>query len=333
MNKLTISLAAIADNYKTLREKFTGVECGAVVKANGYGLGVLPIAEHLQKTSCKKFFVATLEEGIELRKTIKSDIFIFHGAQKNELDDFKKYKLIPVLNNPEQLAIWPKTEPAALHFDTGMTRLGFDNIIDAKDYNIVLVMSHLAIAEDKNNPKNAEQLQSFKKIASAYPNIPKSLCNSYGISLPKEFHFDIARPGIELYGGNRGKNVVKLEAPIIQIHEIDKTKTVGYGGEYTAQKGDVTATIPLGYADGILRTLGNKGKVYCGKYELPIIGRVSMDLITIKLNNLPPAQRKLGTLVEILGEKYNICDMAEDAGTIEYEVITRLGNRFKRIYA
>ncbi len=330
MNKLTISLDAISANYRDLKNKFTGNECGAVVKANGYGLGASPIAARLAKEGCQKFFVAAIEEGIELRKTIKEQIFVFHGAQKNEVLDFQAHNLIPILNSPEQLAAWPKDKPCVLHYDSGMTRLGLTEPV--LDHNPVMIMSHLACADHPDDHKNAEQLENFKKLAAAHPKTPKSLCNTYGISLSSEYHFDIARPGIGLYGGFGMKNVVMLTAPIIQIHEVKKTSTVGYGAEYEAVPGDIIATIPVGYADGIMRSLNHKGKTYCGEYELPVVGRISMDLITIKINNLPPELRRIGQMVEILGEKYNICDMARDAGTIEYEIITRLGNRFERIY-
>jgi len=305
MNKLTISLDAITANYKTLKNDFTGSECAAVVKADGYGLGMTPIAKRLSKEGCRKFFVATMEEGIELRKSIQDQIYVFHGAQKDEIKDFTAHNLIPVINNSAQLEIWPKDKPCVLHFDTGMTRLGFNDLLSMKAYNVVMIMSHLACADESHDGKNSEQLENFHKIAAAFPQIPKSLCNSSGIYLSPKYHFDIARPGIALYGGHNRemRNVVTLTAPIIHIQQISKTSTIGYGAEYECVPGDVIATIPLGYADGILRSLNHKGRVYSGDYELPIVGRISMDLITIKINNLPLEQRRLGTMVEILGEK------------------------------
>lgn len=334
MNKLIISLEAIAANYSMLAKKFSGAECGAVVKANGYGLGALPIARKLAKTGCQKFFVATMEEGIALRKIMKEQIYVFHGVQKNDVNAFTEHGLIPVLNNPLQLEIWPKDMPCALHYDTGMTRLGLDVNEGKLERDIILIMSHLAFTEDEQHPMNRQQLETFKKIAALYPEIPKSLCNSHAVNFSDEYHFDVARPGIALYGGSNKdmKNVVTITASILQIHQVMKPQTVGYGGDYKAMPGDIIATIPIGYADGILRSLGNKGKVYCGGYELPIVGRISMDLVTIKINNLPPELRRVGQMVEVLGEKYNILDMAADAGTIEYEIITRLGNRFERVY-
>lgn len=332
MNKLTISLDAIAANYRTLKSKFTGSECAAVVKANGYGLGATPIAERLAKEGCRKFFVATVEEAIALRKTIKEQIFVFHGAQKNEIKDFTAHDIIPVINTKEQLEIWPKDKPCVFHYDTGMTRLGLDPNISTNENNVLFIMSHLACADEPGDHKNPEQLANFKKIDS---KLPKSFCNSYGIFLPSEYHFDIARPGIGLYGGGSRemKNVVTLTAPILQIHEVTKIQTVGYGAEFEAVPGDLIATIPVGYADGIMRSLNHRAKAYHGEIQLPVVGRISMDLITIKINNLPSEFCRIGTMVEILGEKYNIHDMASDAGTIEYEIITRLGNRFERVYA
>lgn len=342
MNKLTVSLTAIAANYHMLQNRLGPAECAAVVKANGYGLGALPVADKLQNEGCKRFFVATVEEGILLRKVVKDhEIYIFHGAQENEVNDFIGHNLTPVLNNPSQLMSWPKELAAAAHFDTGMTRLGFsaENIDEVKTHNIKLVMSHLASAENIHDSKNVAQLAEFQHIASSFPNAIKSFANSYGVYLQSDYHFNLARPGIALYGGNPlpdqtnpMSNVVKLEAPIIQIHEIQKNKTVGYCATYEAKPGDIIATIPLGYADGILRALSNRGKVFAEGYELPIVGRISMDLVTIKINNLPPEKRRIGQQVEVLGEHYNICDMARDAATIEYEIITRLGNRFERVY-
>lgn len=332
MNKLTISLDAISDNYHRLSEK---AWCGAVVKANGYGLGAAPIAQRLEKEGCGSFFVATLEEAVQLRQTLKtSEIFVFHGAQGKECLIFQEYGLIPVLNNKEQLKDWPNELPAIAHFDTGMTRLGFSEKETGllQGYNIIMLMSHLANAEDAANPNNKKQLDLFNKIGSTFPDKPKSLANSAGIFLDPQYHFELARPGIALYGGLNMNPVVTLTAPIIQIHEIIRKQQVGYGGDYTAEKGDIIGTIAIGYADGILRKLGNRGKFHVDGIEVPVVGRVSMDLITIKLNNLPPERRKIGELVEILGKNYTITDMADDAETIDYEIITRLGNRFERVY-
>ena len=344
MNQLIVSLRAVGNNYRKLKTVINAgsSHCAAVVKADGYGLGAKMVIEKLAAAGCRKFFVATYEEGMNLPKDNQArKIFVFHGAQENELQGLQQRGLIPVINNKQQLKLWPKDLPCALHFDTGMTRLGLSEaeIDEAKTYNPILVMSHLACADEPQNPKNQQQLEAFKKIAAHFPTAEKSLSNSYGIFLGADYHFGLARPGIALYGGNPTpasanpmQPVVTLTAPILQIHEITKPQSVGYGADYSAEKGDIIATIPIGYADGILRTLGNKAVFHHGNHELPVVGRISMDLITIKINNLPPALRQLGVKVEILGEKYTITDMARDAGTIEYEIITWLGNRFERIY-
>ena len=340
-NQLIISLDKLAENYLKLKS-ISNKDCGAVVKAHGYGLGVKLIAERLLASGCNNFFVATLEEAVELRQAInQANIFVFHGLMENEQKMFENHNLIPVLNNPHQLRLWPKNLKAAIHIDTGMTRLGFsaEELSKISGFNIALVMSHLTSAEDVKNISNQTQLTKLQTLSANFPNSLKSLANSSGIFLGKPYHFDLCRPGIALYGGNPTpalknpmQQVVKLLAPILQINIINSERGIGYNSTYIVKKGDITATIPLGYADGIMRTLSNHGYCYVYNTKLPIIGRVSMDLITIKINDLPPEQRRVGQMVEILGESYNICDMAKDAGTIEYEIITRLGNRFERIY-
>ncbi|PIR31637.1 MAG: alanine racemase [Alphaproteobacteria bacterium CG11_big_fil_rev_8_21_14_0_20_44_7] len=342
MNKLYISLENIKHNYKLLKQRLSASECAAVVKANAYGLGVDKVARALATAGCKKFFVATAEEAFELRSILPiEEIFVFHGVQNGEAQDFVDKKIIPVLNNPNQLSRWEAKNPAAVHIDTGMTRLGFEieDIDLLKGYNITLLMSHLACAESRQNPMNYNQLLEFDAAAKHLPYVHRSIANSYGIFLGKEFHYNLARPGIALYGGNPTplqpnpmKQVIHISSQIIQIYEIKKPKTVGYGGLYKASAGSTIATIPLGYADGLPRNLSNRGKVYIENYQVPIVGRISMDLITIDISKLPINHQKIGQEVQIVGDKYTISDMAKDAGTVEYEILTRLGQRYKRIY-
>jgi alanine racemase len=334
MTEFVVSTAALQSNYKLLQSK-TDAECAAVVKADGYGLGSAQVAEAFAKADCSTFFVAHVAEGIELRKAITDEIFILHGVQsKEEAAECTRHNLIPVLNNAEQLEYWQREKPCALHFDTGMTRLGFDakDAEKLKGYNARFIMSHLSCAEDVTDSLNEKQLAEFQQIAKFFPVTFKSLCNSAGILLDKKYHFDIARPGIALYGGLRLKNVVSLHVPILQVNKIESSRTVGYGATYVAEKGDIIATLECGYADIMFRTLGNKGRVYVNGIACPVVGRISMDLITIKINNLPPQLQKVGQKVEILGDNYTICDMADDAGTIPYEILTKLGHRYKRKY-
>lgn len=341
-SKLSISLTALAENYGRLQKQLGGAVCASTVKANAYGLGLEAVAITLANAGCKTFFVATLEEAIELRSILHDlEIFVFHGVQKGEKDDFIAHNLQPVLNNPSQLENWDAELPAAAHIDTGMTRLGF-SVSESKllqGQNLSLLMTHLACAEQLQNPANYAQLQYFDSVAKRFPSIRRSVANSYGIYLGKEFHANLARPGLALYGGNPTpakqnpmQSVIRLTAPILQINRIEEDSSIGYGATYMAKAGDVTATVAIGYADGLMRALSNKGKCFIQNYELPIIGRVSMDLITIDITNLPEIFHKIGQDVEIIGNHYTISDAAKAAGTIEYEILTNLGNRFERVY-
>lgn len=340
--KLYVNLRALRANYARLQAALGGAECAAVVKANAYGLGIEPVALALNEQKCKSYFVANLDEALELRGILpEAEIFVFHGVMENEVEEFKAHSITPVLNNPEQLQIWPQELPAAAHFDTGMTRLGFDPI-DAElisGYNITLLMSHLACAETKQNQKNYQQLYTFDAVAKRYPSIRRSLCNSYGIYLGKQFHASLARPGIALYGGNptpQMKNnmeqVARITAPIIQINHVNEQKTVGYGATYSANPGQTIVTVPVGYADGYMRKLSNRGRAYIQGHELPLVGRISMDLITFDATGLPENFLKIGQELELVNKKYTISEIAKNAGTIEYEFLTGLGNRFKRVY-
>lgn len=341
-SKLTISLTALKNNYQRLQKQLGGAESAAVVKANAYGLGLEPVAITLADAGCRTFFVAHLEEGIELRAILpEAEIFVFHGIQKDEKRIFVEHQLFPVINNPEQLENWDEKYPAAIHIDTGMTRLGFniEQIGFLKNQNINMLMTHLACGEQAKNPANYAQLQFFDDVAKMYPTVRRSVANSYGIFLGREFHANLARPGLALYGGNPTpskpnpmENVVRLTAPILQVNHLQDDSSIGYGATYMAKAGDVIATIAVGYADGMMRAVSNKGKCYIQNYEAPIVGRVSMDLITIDITNMPEIFQKVGQDVEILGNHYTISDAAKAAGTIEYEILTNLGNRFERVY-
>jgi len=341
-SKLFISLNAIKHNYQRLQKQLGGAQCGVTIKANAYGLGLEPVALALQSAGCQTFFVAHLEEGIELRHVLpEAEIFVFHGVQKGEINDFVEHNLYPVLNNPTQLENWDVEYPAAAHIDTGMTRLGFDieQTELLRGQNLNLLMTHLACAELPQSPSNYAQLQYFDNVAKQFPHVRRSVANSYGVYLGTEFHANLARPGIALFGGNPTplkknpmENVIRITAPILQVNRLNDDSSIGYGATYMAKKGDVVATLAIGYADGLIRSLSNKGKCYIQNYETPIIGRVSMDLITVDITNVPEIFQKVGQDVEIIGNHYTISDAAKAAGTIEYEILTNLGNRFERIY-
>ena len=354
---LEINLKNLSKNYSRIKNtvsKFT--EVAATVKANAYGLGVNHVANSLIAEGCKTFFVATLGEGIELRKINKSvNILILNGLNILKIDDYRKKNLIPVINDLNQLKSSEKYSKErkkmkiAIHFDTGMSRLGLDLTQTKKllkDKNqlikyskLELVMSHLACGDEPKNKKNNRQLESFKKIIKFFPNIKKSLSNSAGIQLGRKYDFDIVRPGISIYGGHsqinekaKYKNVITLKAKIIQTRMIKPKETVGYGATFKAKKSMIIGTIPLGYADGFFRKFSNGTSFFIGKTKINMIGRVSMDLVTIDLTKLKNRKFNKINYVEIINKKNSINELSKIISSIPYEILTSLGNRYQRRY-
>ncbi len=354
---LNIDLRAIKNNYKIIRKK-VGKKClvAATVKADAYGLGVKKIVPALIKSGCKNFFVATTNEAIELRKISKHiSIFILNGLVTNELKLIQKYKLIPVINNLKQLFKIEKFQRTkkiklkiALHFDTGMSRLGFDNqeskflfknksIINHSE--VVLIMSHLACADNKKSSKNVNQLKEFKNIRKYFYGSKFSLSNSAGTLLGKKYHFDMVRPGISLYGGHCQinekkiyKNVVSLKAKLIQTRNIKKNDTIGYGATFRANKNMKIGTLGLGYADGFNRLFSNNFKLTFKGKKIDIVGRVSMDLITVDLSRVKFEQDLENIEIEIINDINSINKVSKLINTIPYEILTNLGKRYQRIY-
>jgi alanine racemase len=344
---LTIDLSALKKNYTTLASKLSSGEIACVAKANAYGLGVKEVATTFSQAGCTTFFVATLEEGIELRQILPAvTIYIFHGVLPGTAKELLTHNLTPVLNSPDQINEWqPHADQAAgLHVDTGMSRLGLtpDECAAAKNlknYNINLVMSHLACAEESSHPKNAEQLALFNVLRRNLPAKQASLAASSGIFLDADFHFDLCRAGVSLYGVNptpKSTNlmaqVVRLQAKILQIRSVDTPQTVGYGATHQATKPTKIATLAIGYADGYMRSLGNSGIGFIGDHEVPVVGRISMDLTTVDVTEVPDALLSTGALVDLIGQNNPVDDVARQAGTIGYEILTSLGNRFERRY-
>ena len=371
---LYVDLDALVENYNFFDSKSGKAECGAVVKANAYGLGVIPVARKLFMAGCRKFFVANLDEAIELRDDAlekvdpecHSEIYVFHGIRQWQESAFLKHKLTPVINDYYQLKIWNKAAygkedkfPAVLHFDTGMNRLGFS--VDeakkiAKDKSLIsgldikFIISHLSCPSESKNPANKEQLAKFREVIKSFPKVPVSFVNSSGSFLGKSYFFDIARPGAGLYGVNSTlrdkyesgeeispednpiKNVISLKSKILQIREIDEGETVGYGGFFKVGRKSKIATIPVGYADGYLRSLANKSFVFIEGKKVPVVGLVSMDMITIDVTDVPDKNLREGAEVEIIGEHFNVDQLAIRAGTIGYEILTNLGERYRRVY-
>jgi len=351
---LTIDLDALGTNYRRLNKIAGRSEVGGVVKANGYGLGAREVAACLYTAGCRTFFVAHPGEGIALRETLEdAKIYVLHGLAEATEKDIADASLIPVLNHPGELARYAafaltrdKKLPAALQIDTGMCRLGFSPAeIDNLDHqhlepiDLRLVMSHLVSAEEADNPLNAHQLACFEQRRADHRNIPASLANSSGIFLGTDFHLDLCRPGVALYGvnptpghANPMEPVVTLNAPVFQVHDIDHAGTVGYGATYQVAKGGRIATIPVGYADGYLRSAGEKATARIAGEIVPVAGRVSMDLISLDVSSLPENSVQPGCMVDLIWGADGIDQLADAADTIGYEVLTRLGTRFARRY-
>ncbi len=357
---LTVDLDAIAANYRQLSGVLgRSTECGAVVKADAYGLGLGPVAGALWTAGCRSFFVALAEEGLCLREFLPDAmIHVFNGVDADTAQEMAAAGLIPVLNHPGQIEAWAgeararaATLPAMLQVDTGMNRLGLsaaeaEALAGAPEKTAGLtleaVMSHLACADDRDNPLNGEQLARFeatlKILAPLHPR-RASLANSSGIFLGAPFHFDLARPGAALYGINPGTSdtspmsqTIKLQGKILQTRTIDTPSTVGYGTTHRAERGQRIATLGVGYADGFLRSLSNSASAFIGGVRVPVVGRVSMDLITIDVTAVPAEATLPGALVDLIGPGHTADDLAREAGTIGYEILTALGRRFQRRY-
>jgi alanine racemase len=350
---LEIDLGSLVDNFRRLNDLCQGAECSALMKADAYGLGAPEVARALAAGGCETFFVAHLHEGMALRAHLPDRrIFVLHGPMPATESDFNEHRLIPVLNSREQIDLWGRHAraagglAAALHVDTGLNRLGLsatdvDAIADDPDLlagvEIGLVLSHLACAEETEHPLNPAQRQSFERLRARLPAAPASLANSSGIFLGPEYHYDLVRPGVALYGvnplpgqPNPMRQVVTLKGKILQVREIDRDEAVGYGAVYRAPGPRTIATVPVGYADGFLRSLGNKGMGVIAGVPVPMVGRISMDLITFDVTDAPAEATHPGALIELIGPDMPLSRVAELAGTIEYEILTALSARYHR---
>ncbi|AHG49364.1 alanine racemase (plasmid) [Rhizobium leguminosarum bv. trifolii CB782] len=354
---LRIDLAALGRNYRKLVSMLTPVRAGAVVKADAYGLGAERVASTLYGEGCRHFFVAQFVEAVRLRPTLANDaqIFVLNGLQPGNEIACAERGIVPVLNSLAQWRQWSATArmlkrclPAVLQFDTGMSRLGFPReeraelaaaLGDGSKVEILFIMSHLASADDMESDQNGEQCAEMSCIADEFPGFDLSFANSGAVFLGDAYHGVLARPGIALYGGapNAGANnpmepVVSLTVAVVQTRTVPAGTKVGYGGAYVTQREMRLATIAAGYADGLPRSLGDRGAVYFNGTRLPIVGRVSMDSVTVDVSALPEGALTLGSLVEVLGPSQTLEDIARDAATISYEILTGLGDRYDRQY-
>ena len=336
-------------------------ECAAVVKADAYGLGMAQAAPALARTGCKTFFVATLGEGKALRQLLPdTTIYVFAGLMPGTAGQYRKHALRPVLNSAEEIKEWAAFSASrgerlacAVHIDSGMNRLGLsleevDEVASADDlwstFSLSLVMSHLACADEPKHPKSEAQRKVFDRLRARLPTAPASLANSAGILLGRAYTHDLVRPGIALYGGKphaTGKNpfkpVVHLKGRILQVRKTSAGETIGYGATRSLKRASRIAIVSVGYADGFFRSLsiedGEEGlTVYMGAHAAPILGRVSMDLITIDVTDLPERLARRGEWVELIGPNVPAQVLAHYAGTIDYEVLTNLGRRAFRRY-
>jgi len=357
---LTVDLDAIVANWRKLEKTAVPAECAGVVKADAYGCGTGPVARALAGAGCKTFFVASLDEAVAARAAVpQAALYVLDGFFQNCGDAYARIDARPVIGDLNELAEWDVfcrrsgwTGGAAIHIDTGMNRLGLTLAeaqgiiprINAGDHGITLVMSHLACAELLNHPLNARQLASFRDIASLFAGVPASLSNSSGVFLGAQFQFDMVRPGAALYGinptpeaDNPMQPVVDLKARIVQIRNVDKGETVGYGGTWTARRPTKLAIVSAGYADGYFRAGssndGTRGAevVVAGK-RCPVAGRVSMDLIAVDVTDLDKSAARRGHMVTLIGEGITVDELAHHFGTIGYEVLTSLGPRYARVY-
>lgn len=359
---LTIDLPAIGENYLDLRDRLaTGSRCGAVVKADAYGLGMAEVAPALHRRGCRDFFVATQAEGERLREQLGDEvsIVVLTGVRPGCELDCARAGLLPTLCTLQQLRDWVATcdragisGPCAVKVDSGMTRLGmtpedFEQLLADRALlraaDIRLLLSHLACADEPDHPQNGIQLRSFRsageRLRALCPEVQLSLANSSGIFLGEEYHFDIARPGSALYGvnpvpgaPNPMRAVVELSLPIVQKRHISSDCLVGYGATQGVAAGSWLAVARGGYADGILRAQGGRGCGWAYGRRLPMVGRVSMDSTTFDISALSDAKRESLQAIEVLNEQLTVDEVAGYAGTIGYEILTSLGNRYFRRY-
>lgn len=344
-----IHLDNIVANWRTIGALTPSSETGAVVKANAYGHGAKQVCQALYAAGCRTFFVAYVDEGVTVREAIgpEADILVFNGVSHDNFETVDRAALIPVINSLPELEGWlsyNRTKPYAVHLDTGMNRLG----LRPEDYaafrqlsagsNLIHVMSHLVDSDDPGCPLHTRQHSDFRDLSAALASARKSLANTGGCYLGQMYEFDVTRPGIGLYGGGPRppegivmRPGMTLEAPILTVQNVPSGETVGYGATHTLDNDSVLATVALGYGDGFTRHASNKGYATLGGIACPIVGRVSMDLITLDVTAASHLA-KLGAFAQFIGPDVPLEEQARRAGTVGYELVTGLGHRVRRIY-
>ena len=356
--ELQINLKAIADNYQIIKKRYKGRTCGAVVKADAYGLGAQTIVPVLKKQGCRLFFVAQANEAADLFPLLRGGgrIAVLNGVLPGDEEFFIENDVIPVLNDLGQIERWSnlcreheRPAPAFIHLDTGMNRLGLapreiGELVDR--YSSLLYgfekagyMTHPVAADELENPVTAEQYELFMKWYRRLPPAPRGFCNSSAIFRNNDYHLELCRPGFALWGGNPTpettnpmRPVVKLTAKVLQVRQIGAGEAVGYGGTWRVERASRIATVAVGYADGWLRSLSNSGKLRIKGHEIPYVGRVSMDAISIDITDLLGKPLQPGDMIPLIDDKMTVDDIASAAGTIGYEILTSLGHRYRRVY-
>jgi alanine racemase len=358
---LSIDLGAIKKNWRYLTSHAGTAECGAAVKGNAYGLGVEPVSRALFDAGCRSFFVARPKEGEELRGVLpEATIYVLDGLFPGQAEFYAQNNLLPALISIEEAREWAafgrvygRKLPCAIHVDTGINRLGFPmgeytallaEAATMDGLHVSLLMSHLACGEEPAHPLTLKQRDTFNAVRTKLPGVPASLANSSGIFLGKDYAHDLVRPGIAIYGGNPTPAlansmhaVALLEGTILQTREVEAHETVGYGATWQAPRKSRVAVLGAGYKDGVPRALSSGNsisppQVFLGGKRCSIIGRVSMDMMAIDVTDLPHAVKR-GDRAEILGPNILIDEAANWAGTISYELLTRLGSRYARLYS
>ena len=336
--RLTIDHSALQANWRWLQDR-AGVPAGAAIKADGYGIGARETMQALYDAGCREFFVSTWSEAAELGDVSEdSSVVVLHGVGPDDVEAALAAKARPVLNSVEQVARWreiAQQRDCDVMIDTGMNRLGLrpDEISVLDGLAIDTLHSHLACA-DQDHPLNAAQLERFREVAAAVPAKRYSIANSAGIGLGREYSFDLVRPGIAIYGGVQRREfeghirqVARIEAQIVQRRTIRAGESCGYGATFTAETDTDAAILNIGYADGYLRGFSSRGSAFAGEYALPVLGRVSMDLIAVGCD----AAKHLteGDWVEI---DYDLPGASKQSGLSQYELLTTLGSRFERVW-
>ena len=355
---LTINVAAVARNWKALAQRVVPADCAAVVKADAYGCGMEPVAAGLAKAGCRIFFVAHVAEARRLRGVVPdATIYVLNGLAPGTAAAYAEINAQPVIGSLAEYVEWDAFRiasgwrgGAALHFDTGMNRLGlaveeastFVARIKMPDHGVSLVMSHLACAETPGHELNAKQVAAFRELRFLFRGLATSLANSSGIFLGPAAHCDMVRPGAALYGVNPTpatqnlmEEVVTLNARIVQVRNVLRGASVGYGAAWTAGRASRIAVVSVGYADGYLRAAGEgkSAQAIVANRRCPLVGRISMDLMAFDVTGMAESRVRRGDFACLIGDGITVDEVAAWSGTIGYEVLTGLGRRHHRVWA